>query len=585
MDINTYIKPLLKWWRLLAIATTIAVVSSAVSVFSQPEIYASRTTLMIGRTILDPNPDSGQIYIATQLAGIYADMANREPVQVATMGALGISWLPQYQARVVPNTQLIEITVLDTNPQRAQIIANELANQLIIQSPGMSGTETGQRQEFIKQQLSSLQAQIRETENRIEGLQASLAGLNSASQIANTEREIRELTERLSSLRRSYADFLANSQEGALNILSVVEPANLPARAVGTNRMFIILLAAAVGFSLAAGAAYLIEYIDRTIKTTSDVERVLNFPVIGYLSEIAQNGNNNATYITENPDSVVAENFRLLRSNLDFFGIDNPAKTILITSPRQGNGKTTIAANLALLMAQDEQKVVLIDADMRRPAVHTYLGIKKEPGLSDMIRNQKSMTEAVRTFREDNLKVITAGSRPPNVTEIVSSKRIASVFDDLKKDFEVVIVDSPPLMISDTYNLAAKVDGVIIILEPGQTREEQARVIKEQLDRAGAKVIGVVFNKVSLTTAKSDGDFQYLSLYSPDYYSDYVSQNGKDDKPEKTTRSKKLLDFFERGELPSNVADTVEKAITAIKTQSRDLIKRMRKSSGKEKEQ
>src|SRR5512143_405017 len=136
MDINAYTKPLLKWWRLLLIATLIAVIGSSLSVFLQPEVYVSRTTLMIGRNaILNPNPDSGQINLASQLASIYADMANREPIQAKTMEALQTTWLPSYQAKVIPNTQLIEISVTDTNPERAQIVADELARQLIAQSP------------------------------------------------------------------------------------------------------------------------------------------------------------------------------------------------------------------------------------------------------------------------------------------------------------------------------------------------------------------------------------------------------------------------------------------------------------------
>src|SRR5512133_3422228 len=159
MDINSYLKPLIKWWRLLAVATAIAMIASSLSVVFQPDVYVSRTTLMIGQTINNLNPDSGQIFIASQLASIYADMANREPIQVKTMEALKIDWLPSYQARVIPNTQLIEIAVTDTNPQRAQIIANELANQLKLQSPGTGSSETEQQQAFIQGQLSSLQAQ------------------------------------------------------------------------------------------------------------------------------------------------------------------------------------------------------------------------------------------------------------------------------------------------------------------------------------------------------------------------------------------------------------------------------------------
>lgn len=575
MDINAYLKPLIKWWRLLLIATSIAIIGSSFSVYLQPEVFVSRTTLMIGRTILDPNPNSGQIAIASQLASIYADMANREPIQVKTMEALGIGFLPGYYARVIPNTQMIEISVTDTNPQRAQIVANELANQLILQSPATGETETGQRQEFIKQQLDSLRLQIEETEARIEELQTSLVGLNSASQVAATEREINQLNQKLVSLRQSYADFLANSQEGALNILSVVEPANLPGGPVGTNKTMVIILAAAVGFSLAAGAAYLLEYIDRTIKTTTDVERVLNYPVVGYLSEFSENGNN-ATYVIDNPNTALAESIRLLKSNLDFFGLDSPAKTILITSPSQGNGKTTIAVNLALAMSQSGQKTVLVDADLRRPAVHASLKLPVKPGLAEVIKGDRTPQSVIRVWKKNKLDVVTAGSRMQNITEIAGSRRIGSILNGLKDIYEVVIVDAPPLVISDTYNLASRVDGVILIMVPGQTREDQARVMKEQLERAGAKVIGVVFNKISLTTANSEGDYQYLSLYSPKYYSDYVSGTPNEELAG-NGRSRKLLAFFEHGEVPPVLAETVEKAVTAIKTQPRNLIGKLRK--------
>jgi capsular exopolysaccharide synthesis family protein len=576
MDISAYLKPLIKWWRLLLIATSVAVIGSSFSVFLQPEVYVSRTTLIIGRTMLDPNPESGQIFIATQLASIYADMANREPIQIKTMEALGISRLPSYNASVIPNTQMIEISVTDTNPERAKIVADELANQLILQSPSAGESETGQRQEFIRQQLERLQLQILETETRLEELQQSLLGMTSASQVASTETEIALLSQKLIDLRQSYADFLANSQEGALNILSVVEPANLPTRSVGANKMIIIVLAAAVGFSLAAGAAYLLEYIDRTIKTTTDVERVLNYPVIGYLSEITDS-ENKSTYVIDNPNTPLAESFRLLRSNLDFFGLDKPTKSVLITSPSQGNGKTTVAVNLALAMSQGDQKTVLVDADLRRPAVHTALNISSKPGLTDIIKGDRTFQSAIRVWKKNKLEVIAAGGRMPNVTEIAGSKRISTILNDLKEIYEVVIVDAPPLVISDAYNLAAKVDGVILVMVPGQTREEQARVMKEQLERAGAKVIGVVFNKISFSIATSEGDQQYLSLYSPKYYSDYVS-GAPAEETSNNGQSKKLMAFFEHGEVPPEVTDTVEKAVTAIKTQPRSLVDKLRKS-------
>jgi len=576
MPLGDYIKPLLRWWRLIVIVTVLAVCASAVSSMFQEESYVSRTTLVVGTSFLDPNPDSNKINISQQLAGIYADMVLREPIQVATMKALEIDWLPQYRARVVTGTQLVEISVTDSNPQRAQIIANELAHQLILQSPTIGGTETGERQDFIKEQLSNLQNQIRETEKNVEDLQKSLVDLNSASQIANVESEIAKQTTKLEGLRTNYANFLANSQEGAVNILTVLEPANLPIQPIGTNKYMIVMLAGLVGFSLGSGAAYLLEFLDRTIKTASDIQRVFNQPVIGYISEITENGNE-ATYVAKHPDSILAENYRLLQSNIEFFRTSNPIKTILITSPNQGNGKTTVSSNLALLLSQSEEEVILVDADLRRSAVHKSLKMTKTPGLSDVIRSKADLQSAMRQWRKDsNLKVITAGNKPPQITEVVGSKRITAILSELKEMFELIIIDAPPLIIADTYNLAAAADGIIVIMEPGQTSVDQARAIKEQLARANANILGFVFNKVAENKVSSYGDYQYQSLYSSKYYGDYNSKATKE--PVTASRSNAILDFFEHGKMPQDVATEVEHAISAIKTQPINLLKRMKRS-------
>ncbi|MFT3893235.1 MAG: polysaccharide biosynthesis tyrosine autokinase [Anaerolineales bacterium] len=558
--------------------TLLAVVSSTISTMFQPKLYVSRTTLMIGTTITNPNPDSGQIYIASQLAEIYADIAKREPIQTATMEALGIDWLPSYNVRVVPNTQLIEIAVSDTNPERAQIIANMLAEQLMKQSPTTNDTELGQRQEFVRQQLSSLQLQIDDTKKKIEELQKSLGSINSTRQTAATEKEIADLTEKLNTLYQNYASFLANSQQGAVNNLRVVEPANLPTQSVGTSKILIIGLAGMVGLVLSIGAAYLIEFLDRSIKSTSDVQRVFNYSVIGYLPVMSEDGNH-ATHILKHPNSVVTESFRLLQSNLEFFQAYNSAKTILVTSPMQGNGKTTIAVNLALLLATSGQKTVLVDSDLRRPAVHAALEMEKASGLSDIVRSKKKPAEVVKSIEGTRIDVITAGEVPPNVTEVVGSKRIAEILHGLKDDYETVVIDAPPLVISNSYNLASKVDGVILVLEQGQTREEQAKVIKEQLNRAGARVVGVVFNRVTEGNAKSYGDYQYLSMYAPQHYNDYVSRSPQSaSDPVNTSPTKKVLAFFERGEVPTDVTESLEGAFDKFQKQRDGLRHRFRKA-------
>lgn len=449
---------------------------------------------------------------------------------------------------------------------------------MILQSPAVNQSETGIRQEFITEQLSSLELQIQDTVKQIEELQKSLVVMNSTSQISKTEEDIRNLTERLVDLRGNYATFLANTQQGALNTLRVVEPANLPTKSSGTNKFLIIGLAAFVGLVLAGGAAYLLEFMDRTIKTTADVERIFNLPVIGYLASISENGNN-ATYVVSHPNSLVAESFRLLHSNLEFFQAYNSARTILVTSPTQGNGKTTIAVNLALTIAASEQRVAIVDADLRRPAVHTALKISQNPGLADIIHSKVSVKQVVRSVKGKGIDVVAAGNIPPSVTEVVGSKRIAAILNDMREDYDTIVVDAPPLVISDSYNLASKVDGVILVLEPGVTKDDQAKVIKEQLNRAGARIIGIVFNKVSDVSAKSYGDTEYLSMYAPQHYNDYVSSKPAVDEPD--SGSKKLMAFFERGEVPPDVKDSLETAFDRFQEQRKSLFNRFRKPSKK----
>jgi capsular exopolysaccharide synthesis family protein len=332
-------------------------------------------------------------------------------------------------------------------------------------------------------------------------------------------------------------------------------------------------MAGLVGFSLGTGAAYVLEYLDKTIKTTSDVERIFNLPVIGYISEIPDEGSK-ATYVSKNPDSVLAENFRLLCSNIGFFRISNPIKTILITSPSQGAGKTTVASNLAWSIAQDQADVVLVDADLRRPAVHTSLEITKNPGLADVIREKADLNSVIRPWNgEGCLKVITAGSIPAKIAEVAGSKRLSAILSELKENYELVIIDAPPLIIADSYNLASTADGVIIVMEPGETSDEQARAIKEQLIRADAKIVGIVFNKISDVGPNTYYDSQYRSLYSSKYYGDYHSRVIKE--PTTGSRSEQLLNFFEYGKLrfKKNVGNTENSG----KKESTSLLNRFRK--------
>lgn len=300
-----------------------------------------------------------------------------------------------------------------------------------------------------------------------------------------------------------------------------VEPAMVPKNPIRPQPLNNALLAGVVGLILAAGIVFLIEYLDDTIKVPEDVERVMALPLIGYVAEMQSKGKDDAeVYVSRQPRSPVSEAFRALRTNLEFAAVDRPLRTILVTGAEAGDGKSTIATNLAAIFAQGGKRVLLVDADLRRPRVHRFLGIHNRVGLTDLFRDVLDVQAVRQEWTDTNsktLSVITTGSLPPNPTELLGSHKMDAILAELVSLVDVVVIDSPPSIVSDAQVLAAKVDCVLMVVQPGKTHAGAARVTREQLDRAGAHVVGVVFNRIPRSQGYYYGGYQY--------YSPYYSQN------------------------------------------------------------
>jgi succinoglycan biosynthesis transport protein ExoP len=530
MDLKQYIMPLLRWWWLLVVATLVAGGSSYSIVRQQPPIYQAHATLMIGRMIQDPNPNSGEFYLVQQLAAAYADIGNREPVRNKTMEALGISYLPETWVSAVPNSSLIAIAVTDTDARRAQIVANELANQLILTSPTGSNSEDQTRQRFVNDQLDKLQSQIQDTNTEVEKMQQQLGDLNSARQIADMQTQITAQQQKLTALQTNYASLLVTTKSGATNTLSLIESAGLPITPIGPNKLMIVVLASAIGLALSSLAAYVMEALDDSLKSTEEINRLIKAPILGNIAKIPQN-NNKMAYVVEEPRSPVSDAFRLLRTNLEFLGIKNPLQVILITSPDIEDGKSTISSNLAASIAQSRNKrVILVDADLRKPTLHTGLGVENRNGLSEICLGTINIQDAMIPWGYGELKLIPAGVVPPNPVELLSSDKFSQAIEEMRAYADVIIIDSPPIFLADTLVLSGKVDGVLVVLRPGYTRKKSVVRILDHFQKTGANFLGIILNRV----AKSES-----------YYSDYYqSQPDKN----KVILSRESVDEF----LPSD---------------------------------
>lgn len=307
-----------------------------------------------------------------------------------------------------------------------------------------------------------------------------------------------------------------------------IEPASVPDEPIRPRTLMNTALATVVGLMLAAGIVFLVEHLDDTLKTPEDIERVLGVPVLGFVAEMQYKGKGaEEIYVTRQPRSPVSEAFRSLRTNLEFASVQKPIRTLLVTSPGPSEGKTTVAANLAAIYSQAKKRVALVDADMRRPHVHRFLGLSNRDGLSNLFRNQASVQNVSHAKVElPHLLIITSGSLPPNPAELLGSDRMVDILSELQANTEMVVIDTPPSLVADAQVLAAKVDAVLIVIRPGVTNAEAARSSMESYRRAGARVVGVVLNRIPRNRSYYYGGYKYYSPYSES--KGYFSGNSSD---------------------------------------------------------
>lgn len=321
-----------------------------------------------------------------------------------------------------------------------------------------------------------------------------------------------------------------------------IEPAARPDDPIRPRTLMNTVLGAVLGLMLVTGIIFLIEQLDDTLQNPEDVERALGVPVLGFVAEMQYKGKSaEEVYVTRQPRSPVSEAFRALRTNLEFASVEDPIHTLLVTSPGSGEGKTTVATNLAAIFSQAERRVLLLDSDMRRPHIHRFLGLSNREGLSDLFRNHTPYKKVARV--KDNLPhltIITSGSLPPNPAELLGSERMSMILDELQAENEMLVIDTPPSLVADAQVLAAKVDAVLFVIQPGVTHAEAARSSLETFRRAGARVVGVVLNRIPRNRSYYYGGYKYYSPYSlsKGYYSGNGSEPFEEPVEQITERSK-----------------------------------------------
>jgi non-specific protein-tyrosine kinase len=504
VELRRYFALARKWGWLVIILVGLAAAGSYLYSRATPPTFRATAILLVGQEQSNANPTANDIVVSNNLAQAYALLVNQPSVLQAV--AQEISWEDSWEslyfvvsANVPQAGQTISVSATANSPERAQQLANTVANQVIAQSPISREQQAADtRREFVTTQQELLQAQIVAGQKQLTDLTQQAALETDPEKLEALNARAAALQTKIESAQRTYIQMSGLLAQSAGRYITLIAPAPLPTAPVSPNILQNVLLAAAAGLALAVGVVLLLEYLDDTIKTAQDAQREMGLAVLGGVARIHSVHKPADTLIAlKQPRSPIAEEYRTLRTNLRYAGIENSGSALLITSANPGEGKTTTAANLAIAMAQAGKRVVLLDADLRRPSIHRIFALDGANGLTLLFLDEPPPLENVlRRTTVDGLEILTSGEPPSNPAEMLDSRRMTEILQTLRQRFDVVIVDSPPaLVVADASILASRCSGALLIVDSGRTRSESARQVVTVLNRSQVKLLGVMLNR------------------------------------------------------------------------------------------
>lgn len=443
-----------------------------------------------------------------------------------------------------PNKQYYEAGIQEKD-NKIEALREKLQEEASkISSSSMVKDPFALSQELVNKALNA-DAEIKATTAKIEALQDVVAEYN--VKLENLPVKVLELARLARKRRVDEENFLFLTQKleeikiqeaGQSKNVRIIDEAIQPISPVKPKKKLNLMLGVLIGFGLGVGLAFLREYFDNTIKSHEELER-MGFNILASIPQIqmdkfekklerklekigpVEGRKIESRLITHlDPKSPVSEAYRTLRTNLQFSRVDRNLKSVLITSSGPKEGKSTTAANLAIALAQIGQKVVLVDADFRRPVVHSIFGIKKDEGVTNFLMNTISYDQILKPTFNENLFIMCSGILPPNPSELLASKPMELLIDKLAKEFDVVIFDSPPVIaVTDAAILSTKVDGTILVVNSGSTNREALARCNTLLESVGTNPLGILLNGVNIESMY--GSYYYY------YYHHYYSKPGR----------------------------------------------------------
>ena len=500
MELRSFIGVVRARIRLIIACVVISTGVALAASLLLPPTYEASTELVAGPALTKNVTDVGQLATAQQIAATYAAIVQTQQLAQQVIDQVGLSTsaadlLHHISVSVDTDAPVITIKVDDANASQAAAIANAVAQQLLSRSADVTGSNE-QLIKSIQDQITTIQDQLASNQGSIKALESKPQPLSDADQAT-----LVALQEEVVTSQTNLTTLLTTQSSMNANPLTIVDPATTPTDKASPKLALNVALGLTLGLVLALAVAFAGAALDDTFKTPDELREGLNLPVLGTVGHLPDSAQHTAIYrlvMLLYPRSAAAEAFRTMRTNVEFTDIDVGLNSLLVTSPSPGDGKSTVAANLALAFAQAGRRTILVDADLRKPSVHELFDLTNTYGLTTLIRSDVvELAPAMRRVDEPNLRVLTSGPLPPNPAELLGSNRMRALITALKAEADLVIFDTPPsAAVTDAAVLAGMIDGTIVIVAAGRTRRQLVEQTDESLTRVGGQLIGVVLNRI-----------------------------------------------------------------------------------------
>jgi polysaccharide biosynthesis transport protein len=420
---------------------------------------------------------------------------------------------------VVADSEILVVKYDDPNPITAARLANAFADAYV-------AFRSQQAVEQFQLAASATQKQIDGVLDGIRLIDRQLQRTSSTKVRTTLQSRRDSLTSRLGVLQQRIIDLNANASvaEGAAQ---VVQRAEVPRSPVSPNLLRNAALALLSGLALGVGFAFLRERLDDRVKSRQELERRLGAPVIAAVPKVtAWRKRGDAQLIVQSdPRSPVSESYRTLATNIQYPASRERLQVLMITSAMGGEGKTTTAANVSVVLAQSGRRVILVSADLRRSRLHSFFGISNRIGLSDVLVDYGKLEEAVLDPGIDNLRIISAGPVPADPAALLAGQNTVLLLDSLRDMADFVILDTPPVLaVADASILAPRTDSTVFVMNAEDSSRSAMLQARDQLENAGARIIGAVYN--NFDPSKS-GTYQSYYYYYQYYGAEGPSANGK----------------------------------------------------------